>query len=158
MLKKLRVFAFIPMLLMMLVIWGFSANSGETSSTQSMGIVMRVVNFVDRMTGEKMTSEEKLVWENRIHTPIRKLAHMTEYMIFACTVSFPFLLYDKKKKWITRVTFFGCTCYAAMDEIHQLFVPNRSGQFKDVCIDAIGILIGIVIFRLFYGATHSSEI
>lgn len=158
MLKKMRVAAFLPMLLMMLVIWGFSANTGETSSTQSMGIVTRVVNFANEITGNKMTEEKKLVWEERIHTPIRKMAHMTEYMIFACTVAFPFVLYGKKKKWITCVTFCYCTCYAALDEIHQLFVPNRSGQVRDVLIDSVGILIGIILFRTIYGVTHSSDI
>ena len=67
-------------------------------------------------------------------------------------------LYGKKKKWITCVTFCYCTCYAALDEIHQLFVPNRSGQVRDVLIDSVGILIGIILFRTIYGVTHSSDI
>ena len=33
--------------------------------------------------------------------------------------------------------------YAAIDEIHQLFVEGRSGQVTDVLIDSIGILLGI---------------
>ena len=35
--------------------------------------------------------------------------------------------------------------YAATDEIHQLFVPNREGKFADVIIDTAGALLGIFL-------------
>ena len=35
--------------------------------------------------------------------------------------------------------------YAALDEYHQRFVPGRSGEIKDVLIDACGLLLGIVL-------------
>ena len=37
--------------------------------------------------------------------------------------------------------------YAASDEIHQLYVPGRAGQFRDVLIDSAGVLLGICIYR-----------
>lgn len=40
--------------------------------------------------------------------------------------------------------------YATLDEIHQLFVDGRSGQFIDVCIDTIGVALGICIWMLCY--------
>lgn len=40
--------------------------------------------------------------------------------------------------------------YAAIDEIHQLFVAGRSGQITDVMIDSIGIALGICILMFFY--------
>ena len=158
MLKKLRIVAFVPMLCMMLVIWGFSSNTGDTSSQQSMGIVTRIILFVENVTDTELTVDERMEWEERIHTPIRKVAHMTEYMIFSWTVALPFLLYKKKKNWISMVTLVYCVFYAAIDEIHQLCVPDRAGRVVDVFIDSVGILIGIAIFRKIYGATHSSEI
>jgi VanZ family protein len=36
--------------------------------------------------------------------------------------------------------------YAASDEIHQLFVPERFPSVKDVLIDLIGILFAILIY------------
>ncbi len=38
--------------------------------------------------------------------------------------------------------------YAISDEIHQLFVPGRSGKVTDVIIDSLGILTGIVFFLI----------
>ena len=35
--------------------------------------------------------------------------------------------------------------YASTDELHQLFVPGRSGQVKDVLIDGCGAVIGALI-------------
>jgi len=37
--------------------------------------------------------------------------------------------------------------YAVSDEIHQYFIPGRTGRFRDTLIDLIGILIGIFIFN-----------
>lgn len=41
--------------------------------------------------------------------------------------------------------------YAISDEIHQLMVDGRSGNVRDVIIDSIGILIGIMVFLLIKG-------
>ncbi len=38
-----------------------------------------------------------------------------------------------------------CLLYAASDEFHQLFVPGRSCQFRDVCIDTLGAAAGILL-------------
>ena len=40
------------------------------------------------------------------------------------------------------------TAYAATDEFHQLFVEGRSGQIRDVCIDAAGVACGVLIMLL----------
>ena len=133
--KKWRILAFLPMLCMMLIIWGFSANSGDVSANQSEGIVNRLIMSAEHISGQPLSEEERSLWEERIHTPIRKLAHMTEYMIFSLTVAFPLMLYCKDKKKIQWITFIYCTLYAGLDEIHQLFVPERSGQIRDVLIE-----------------------
>ena len=156
--KKWRILAFLPMLCMMLIIWGFSANSGDVSANQSEGIVNRLIMSAEHISGQPLSEEERSLWEERIHTPIRKLAHMTEYMIFTLTVAFPLMLYCKDKKKIKWITFIYCTLYACLDEIHQLFVPERSGQITDVFVDAIGIGIGVFLFHKCYGRIHFSDV
>ena len=39
--------------------------------------------------------------------------------------------------------------YALSDEIHQSLVPGREGKFLDTLIDLIGILIGVVLGKIF---------
>ena len=38
-----------------------------------------------------------------------------------------------------------CVLYAISDEIHQIFVPGRSGQFSDVLLDSAGAVIGAFV-------------
>lgn len=40
--------------------------------------------------------------------------------------------------------------YAASDEIHQLFVPGRSGQLSDVILDSAGALAGVAAFTVLW--------
>ncbi len=39
-----------------------------------------------------------------------------------------------------------CILYAVTDEAHQIFIPGRSGQIRDVLIDSIGALVGILFY------------
>jgi len=39
-----------------------------------------------------------------------------------------------------------CVGYAISDEIHQIFVPGRGPQIKDVLIDSGGAAVGIFIW------------
>ena len=41
-----------------------------------------------------------------------------------------------------------CFLYACSDEIHQLFVPGRSGMFTDVLIDTGGAVTGMLVSML----------
>ena len=43
---------------------------------------------------------------------------------------------------------FIAALYAASDEIHQLFVPGRSGQLSDVILDSAGTLAGVAAFTV----------
>ncbi len=38
--------------------------------------------------------------------------------------------------------------YAATDELHQRFVPGRSGQLSDWLLDSVGVATGVLIILL----------
>jgi VanZ family protein len=44
--------------------------------------------------------------------------------------------------------FVFCVFYAEIDEIHQLFVLDRSGQIKDILINSAGAVIAIGLYRM----------
>lgn len=50
-----------------------------------------------------------------------------------------------------------CIVYAVSDEIHQLFVPGRGAQVKDVMIDSTGAFAGIIIYSWLKGLQRSSK-
>jgi hypothetical protein len=37
--------------------------------------------------------------------------------------------------------------YAVSDELHQVFVPGRAGSPLDVAIDAVGVALGVALWR-----------
>ena len=39
------------------------------------------------------------------------------------------------------------TTYAAVDEIHQTYVPGRTGSPRDVVLDACGAAVGLLVVR-----------
>ena len=83
-----------------------------------------------------------------IEYPIRKAAHMTEYAILGW-LAFAFSGTFEKRQKVHYIAALGFAfCYASTDEFHQLFIPGRSGQFTDVCIDTAGAVIGLLLLAI----------
>lgn len=86
----------------------------------------------------------------------RKPAHILEYLILTILLVRAFLsgwpkIFASLKEaqvWILSVAI--AVLYGALDEFHQLFVPQREGKISDVFFDSFGALFGIIIlWRLF---------
>ena len=56
-----------------------------------------------------------------------------------------FKQFNFKKKYLIILF---CFLYAISDEIHQLFIVNRSCELRDVLIDMIGVLIGYFLIKI----------
>lgn len=56
-----------------------------------------------------------------------------------------------KEKRIKRIliTFLILFLFASADEIHQKFIPERSGKIQDVGWDMLGTLVGIMMANFF---------
>jgi VanZ family protein len=42
------------------------------------------------------------------------------------------------------LTFVLCVAYAGLDEVHQMFVPDRFADYRDVLADAAGAAMGLL--------------
>lgn len=51
-------------------------------------------------------------------------------------------------KYALAMSIFLSFLYACTDELHQIFVPGRSAQFRDILIDTLGASIGTIITYL----------
>ena len=51
-------------------------------------------------------------------------------------------------KYALAMSIFLSFLYACTDELHQIFVPGRSAQFRDILIDTLGASFGITITHL----------
>lgn len=84
----------------------------------------------------------------RLNYLVRKNAHFFSYFILGILVFNA--ISQGKPPGFGRIglTLFICVIYAISDEIHQLFVPGRAGQVKDVLIDSAGAFTGITLYYL----------
>ena len=73
---------------------------------------------------------------------VRKIAH---FMIYFILGRFTIMNFKLSKENIIN-TLLICVIYAFSDEIHQMFINNRSGELRDIIIDSIGSLSSILLF------------
>ena len=73
-------------------------------------------------------------------------AHFSIYAALGLSVISLTFTYDIKNKKRILITLISGVLYAISDEIHQTFIPGRSGQVTDVMIDSAGIILSILIF------------
>jgi VanZ family protein len=115
-----------------LLIWFFSSRTGEQSDNQSLSIAA-MLGLSNAVT--------------------RKLAHI---LAFGC-LGYSISSYQKGRnpeKYLhianpITATIFS-VIYAAIDEVHQLTVPDRSAEVRDVFIDAFGAIVGILIYIIIF--------
>jgi VanZ family protein len=68
-----------------------------------------------------------------------KSLHLLEYAFLAILLFYAF----SRKKHTIIIAYL----YALSDEIHQTFIPGRSGRLRDTLIDLIGIFLGLIILK-----------
>lgn len=129
----------------MITIFAFSAQPAHESDKVSGTVAYRVVSACNQMFDAGMTDETKELVADKINYPIRKAAHMTEYAILGLLFFFSLIGYVSEKRRVYVAALCLTACYAATDEIHQLFVVGRAGRFSDVCIDSLGALIALLL-------------
>lgn len=147
--KGARIFWAIVLVLWLLTIFLFSAQPAEESGKLSDGICYKLAAFCNQMLNLGYGEASLQHVAGWLSFPVRKAAHMTEYAVLALLVYRNLLLWKRFPErrsrsvlsWVTAV------CCAGVDEIHQLFVEGRCGTVKDVCIDAIGAALGLLLVR-----------
>lgn len=140
----LKPFSFVPALLMMYLIFSFSSQDGTVSGNLSYKVSEIIVESANEAFELHWSDAEIAHYIERIHHPVRKLAHMTEYFLLAVSVSFPLYVYGVRGLWLPILAGGFCVGFAALDEYHQSFVAGRGPSKRDVAIDSIGILAGVL--------------
>lgn len=142
---KKTIFA-VLLVLWMGFIFSMSCENAEESSNTSGQTIKVVLSTVPEF--EKQPEEVKVNIIEELQFIVRKSAHFIGYMILGILASGLILYYGNiNKKYL--LAFLICVIYAISDEIHQLFVPGRSGQVRDVLIDSAGSLLGIILVMAF---------
>ena len=150
--KKIKYVKCIIAIICCIIIFSFSAVPATASTKQSKGLTYNVIKLLN---GNKLSERDLEKLTKKINPVIRKIAHFSIYMILAIfTYMFIENLNIKSKSEKERLrknilyTCIFCIIYAIFDEIHQIYVPGRTGKVIDVVIDTLGSCMGIAILLL----------
>lgn len=142
--KNYRIVTAAAVIFWAILIFSFSNQPAVTSGKVSGGVCHRIVEGTEQVLRLDMTKQQIAQAAKKIEYPVRKAAHMTEYAILG-QLSFAFYAgYFGKRRKSYLAAFFTAAVYAATDEFHQYFIPGRSAEVRDVCIDAAGALLGLI--------------
>lgn len=111
--------------------------SAQPASGEQSGFVVRLIAEVFHL---HPTPEQAVHW----HHLFRKGAHFTEYAILAALTAWA--LPPDGRRWLGAWGI--ATAYAATDEFHQAFVPNRGPAVMDVGIDSLGAATAVALLAL----------
>jgi VanZ family protein len=134
-----KILAWAAVILWMALIFFFSAQAAEQSDQLSIGIAEKIAEAV-----EKVIPGTGLVAEGMNHF-VRKNAHFFVYLVLGALTVNALCTSGVRGLRGVAAAMAVCVLYAVSDEIHQIFVPGRSGQFTDVLIDSAGAAVGSLI-------------
>ncbi len=146
----LKLLAVLPALLWYGVIWRLSAQT----VTQSRGLSRRVLTFLLSHISPAYGAAEPEVQTAAVKAftfYIRKSAHLSCYCFLSILLFSLLALWIKSIPRRCGVVLALCLSLAALDEYHQLFVPGRGGQLRDVFIDLSGSALALALCLLILG-------
>ena len=136
----MRVILWLLVLIWMAVIFAFSAQPATESSQTSGRVVRWLLTHLDGSFSALSPEEQLLRMENWTHA-VRKLAHFCVFTMLGF-LAFAAFSADLPLRRAFPAALGAGTVWGVLDEIHQLFVPGRSCEFADMCIDGAGALLG----------------
>lgn len=149
--KYIKIILWTALIIWMGVIFLFSAQNASESADLSGGTIRKIAELTVRDFGN-LSANSQFEIINELQHIVRKLAHLTIYMILGVLAILVLFQHSVKHRSISAMAI--CVGYAISDEVHQTFVDGRGGQITDVFIDSCGSLIGIslvlLIWRLYY--------
>lgn len=133
--RKAKIVAkLLPIIAWMLVIFLMSSEVSTDSTARSDEIVRTIKSIGVSAPADLLTFL------------VRKAAHISAYFILGI------LLFNLLKEYglgVKKMIFASIAIamlYACTDEVHQVFVPGRSGEVRDVLIDTAGAAVGVVMY------------
>lgn len=156
-----RILALILVLMWMITVFIFSSQDGVDTLNTS-GAVISVIESTTNNTSELVSDnlgktdnknslenkKYKYTYSNKIQKIVRKNAHYFLYMIGGVFLSVFFCADSRYKAIKIKFAIYAIIVgivYACTDEFHQRFVPGRTGSIKDVFIDSIGVITGVIL-------------
>lgn len=167
-----KIFKWSLVIIWMIIIFLFSSMDSYNSNTKSKGIITNIIDKTDKIKDKVEKKENNVTINNnennnqvnnkvnntnnernkkiinlteKLNKPLRKVVHGLEFLILFILI-LNALNFNYKNMLIST---YISLIYACIDEIHQLFIPNRTGCIEDVLID-MSIIIVILFISTIY--------
>ena len=146
--KAFRITAALFLVLWMILIFTFSSQNAQVSSETSGSVVQKLCE-VFYPDFKAVPAEEQTDIISSFQFIARKSAHFSIYTVLGILSALTFISYKGIRFYLRfAISAAVCLLYAVSDEIHQYFVPGRSCELRDVCIDFSGAVIGVIAAAL----------
>jgi hypothetical protein len=128
---------------LMAIIFRFSSQNNVDTNLLSRNITEKIASVV--FPGyESFSNSVKAVMLNDLNNFIRKTAHFALFFSMSA-VFYAFFTVMTKMYLISGALSVAVNfIYAVIDEYHQSFVPGRTPLVKDVFIDTVGAVFGVI--------------
>lgn len=146
MIESKNIISWTAVILWIVLIFCFSAQPVYKSNSLSKKVTKVVIETAEKIAPKAVTKFEFDI--NRINHLIRKNAHFFVFLVLGILVINVLSRSGRKGVRAIAMALGICVLYAVSDEVHQLFVPGRGAQVKDVLIDSAGAIVGICIYVL----------
>ena len=141
-----KIIKILLVLIIMFTIFMFSSERDTVSTKRSDGLIIRTCEF---LLGRQLTENEKEIYIEKYVVYVRKTAHFTLYFLLGLFFISFLKEFDFNNNKLIIYTIIFVFIYACSDEIHQLFIPGRSGEILDVLIDTTGGVLSSFIYTSF---------
>lgn len=139
----MKIFSWAAVIVWMALIFYLSHQPATESNEQSTGITEIIITTLENLVPNAEIDIRGF------HHMVRKNAHFIAYFILGVLV-INSLRVSGVRGYRSMVLALGiCVLYAISDEVHQLFIPGRSGEVSDVLIDSAGASVGIDVYLVF---------
>lgn len=131
--KAIKIILILLLLILCMIIFIFSNQNGEKSTGVSRTITEKITKHIPAI--QNLEESQKEITLLKIEALIRKLAHFSIYTLMGILLMCIMNVFDIKLKSKIYFSIGIGLSYAILDEIHQMFIPERTARILDVGID-----------------------
>ena len=131
-----------------------TSQTGEASNNTSVSITEGIINKTQAVINNNVNNndnssiirnDDDFIKKPNIY--IRKFAHGFEFLVLSLIIFLTLKSFDIKNRECIIYTLFIVLLYAVIDEYRQLYIPGRTSSVRDIVIDFIGGIVGVIILQ-----------
>jgi VanZ family protein len=138
--QNMKYLSWMAVILWMSLIFYLSHQPAAESSKLSDSVTEIIIDTI-----EKVAPQVKIEKSDLQHI-VRKNAHFMYFLILGILTLNALKLNRVSGYRGILLALLICILYAVSDEVHQIFVPGRSGEIRDVVIDCSGAGMGVLAY------------